>query len=71
MLGWTFRRHFTWASLGLHKAARYSPRMKFPLVSHRSARGVGAVFHDKLLTPASRAKLLTPAQDNYALGVSS
>jgi CubicO group peptidase (beta-lactamase class C family) len=28
-----------------------------------------AIFGDKLLTPASRAKLLTPAQSNYALGV--
>jgi CubicO group peptidase (beta-lactamase class C family) len=28
-----------------------------------------AIFGDKLLTPASRAKLLSPARDNYALGV--
>ncbi len=33
------------------------------------ARWAEAVFGDTLLTPASRAKLLTPVQANYALGV--
>ena len=38
--------------------------------THDLARWAEAVFSgDKLLTPASRAKLLTPAQDNYALGL--
>jgi len=39
--------------------------------THDLWRWAGAVFNDngKLLTSASRAKLLTPGHDNYALGV--
>jgi CubicO group peptidase (beta-lactamase class C family) len=37
--------------------------------THDLWRWATAVFHDKLITPASRAKLLTPGKDNYALGV--
>ncbi len=37
--------------------------------THDLWRWAEAIFGDKLLTPASRAKLLAPIQDNYALGV--
>lgn len=37
--------------------------------THDLWRWAEAIFGDKLLTPAARTKLLTPAQDNYALGV--
>ncbi len=37
--------------------------------THDLWRWAEAVFHDKLLMPASRAKLLTPVRDDYALGV--
>ena len=37
--------------------------------THDMWRWAEAIFGDKLLTPESRAKLLTPEQDNYALGV--
>jgi CubicO group peptidase (beta-lactamase class C family) len=36
---------------------------------HDLWRWAEAIFHDRLLSPASRAKLLTPEKDNYALGV--
>ncbi len=38
--------------------------------THDLWRWSQAVFGDKLLSPASRAKLLTPAENGYALGVS-
>lgn len=37
--------------------------------THDLWRWAEGVYVDKLLAPASRAKLLTPAQDGYALGV--
>jgi CubicO group peptidase (beta-lactamase class C family) len=37
--------------------------------THDLWRWAEAIFGDKLLTPASRAKLLTPDKDDYALGV--
>jgi CubicO group peptidase (beta-lactamase class C family) len=37
--------------------------------THDLWRWAEAIFGDKLLTPGSRAKLLTPHQNNYALGV--
>ncbi len=37
--------------------------------THDLRRWAEAIFGDQLLTAASRAKLLTPAQDGYALGV--
>jgi CubicO group peptidase (beta-lactamase class C family) len=37
--------------------------------THDLWRWAEAIFGDKLLTPVSRAKLLTPERDNYALGV--
>lgn len=37
--------------------------------THDLWRWAEAIFGDKLLTPASRAKLLTPEKENYALGV--
>ena len=37
--------------------------------THDLRRWAEAVFGDKLLSPASRVKLLTPAQNDYALGV--
>ena len=37
--------------------------------THDLLRWCEAIFHDQLLTPASRRKLLTPALENYALGL--